>query len=207
MGGDAADPLLLGQRVVAILETGLRTATYKLATLMALIDHCIENLPPQSGDHAAGADPRSGAPGVGDLLATIAAFDGHELRQSTQPRARILLAAKRLRGAGRRYRISVDLAMLRAPAAYESAIDEITFASRSSHCIGCRGCPAARGRCPSLRRLVSCTTKCRGRLCGPWRRHRTETRCRAWACAPCRTAQAGAGDHVGRRCATDEQVP
>lgn len=27
------DPLLLGQRVVAILETGQRDATYKLATL------------------------------------------------------------------------------------------------------------------------------------------------------------------------------
>ena len=44
------DPLLLGQRVVAILETGLRTATYKLATLMALIEHCIENLPEQPDD-------------------------------------------------------------------------------------------------------------------------------------------------------------
>lgn len=33
-----SDPLLLGQRVVAILETGQRDATYKLATLMALID-------------------------------------------------------------------------------------------------------------------------------------------------------------------------
>ena len=30
VGSDAVDPLLLGQRVVAILETGLRTATYKL---------------------------------------------------------------------------------------------------------------------------------------------------------------------------------
>ena len=40
-----ADPLLLGQRVIAILETGQCDATYKLATLMALIDHCIENLP------------------------------------------------------------------------------------------------------------------------------------------------------------------
>ena len=30
-----ADPLLLGQRVIAILETGQRDATYKLATLMA----------------------------------------------------------------------------------------------------------------------------------------------------------------------------
>ena len=35
--GDAGDPLLLGQRVVAVLETRLRTATYKLAILMALI--------------------------------------------------------------------------------------------------------------------------------------------------------------------------
>ena len=42
MAEDRVDPLLLGQRVVAILETGLRTATYKLATLMALIDQCIE---------------------------------------------------------------------------------------------------------------------------------------------------------------------
>ena len=50
MGGDATDPLLLGQRVVAILETGLRTATYKLATLMALVDHCIENLPERPAD-------------------------------------------------------------------------------------------------------------------------------------------------------------
>jgi hypothetical protein len=44
------DPLLLGQRLVAILETGRRTATYKLATLMALIEHCIENLPEQPDD-------------------------------------------------------------------------------------------------------------------------------------------------------------
>ena len=45
-----ADPLFLGQRVVAILETGLRTATYKLATLMALIEHCIENMPEHPDD-------------------------------------------------------------------------------------------------------------------------------------------------------------
>lgn len=47
---DADDPLLLGQRVVAILETGVRVATYKLATLMALIDQCIENLLEDPGD-------------------------------------------------------------------------------------------------------------------------------------------------------------
>lgn len=47
---DTIDPLLLGQRVVAILETGVRVATYKLATLMALIDQCIENLPEHPTD-------------------------------------------------------------------------------------------------------------------------------------------------------------
>jgi hypothetical protein len=39
------DALALGQRVVAVLETGLRTATYKLATLMALVDYSVEYLP------------------------------------------------------------------------------------------------------------------------------------------------------------------
>ena len=44
------DPLALGQRVVAVLETGLRTATYKLATLMALVDHSVEYLPDNPND-------------------------------------------------------------------------------------------------------------------------------------------------------------
>ena len=39
------DPLELGQRVMAILHTGRRTATYKLATLSALIDYCEQNAP------------------------------------------------------------------------------------------------------------------------------------------------------------------
>jgi hypothetical protein len=39
------DPLELGQRVVGIMETGRRTATYKLAVLSALIDYCVEHFP------------------------------------------------------------------------------------------------------------------------------------------------------------------
>jgi hypothetical protein len=39
------DPLELGQRVVGIIETGRRTATYKLAVLSALIDYCVEHFP------------------------------------------------------------------------------------------------------------------------------------------------------------------
>ena len=50
MAEETAEPLLLGQHVVAILETGQRDATYKLATLMGLIEHCIENLPDHPHD-------------------------------------------------------------------------------------------------------------------------------------------------------------
>ena len=129
MAEGLVDPLLLGQRVVAILETGLRTATYKLATLMALIDHCIENLPD---------DPADVVPvPITDLARRVLEiywrqarpFDGHELRQSTQRRARILIAANALRAATEADTrgVSVDIAALRAPKDYQDAIDEITL--------------------------------------------------------------------------------
>jgi hypothetical protein len=127
--GDAADPLLLGQRLVAILETGLRTATYKLATLMALIEHCIENLPEQPDDVLRVPIPDLAHRVLETYWQQVRPFDGHELRQSTQPRARILLATDELRkqAAGERTSVSVDIARVRAPATYRGAIDEITL--------------------------------------------------------------------------------
>lgn len=129
MSSDAADPLLLGQRVVAILETGLRTATYKLATLMALIDHCIENMPERPADALRVPIPDLAHRVMETYWQQIRPFDGRQLRQSTQPRARILIATNALRaaaGAGRAG-VSVDVARLRAPNEYRSAIDEITL--------------------------------------------------------------------------------
>lgn len=129
MIGDAADPALLGQRVVAILETGLRTATYKLATLMALIEHCIENLPEHPEDTSVVPIPALAHRVMEIYWQQVRPFDGHELRQSTQPRARILVATNTLRAesaAGRSY-VSVDIAKLRAPETYEKAIDDITL--------------------------------------------------------------------------------
>lgn len=129
MTGDVADPLLLGQRVVAILETGLRTATYKLAALMTLIDHCIENIPERPGDVLRVPIPELAHRVLEIYWRQVRPFEGRELRQSTQQRARILFATNVLRqaagvmGAGS----SVDVARLRAPAAYRSAIDEITL--------------------------------------------------------------------------------
>ena len=39
------DPLALGRQIIDILVTGKKTSTYKLATLYALIDCCIERVP------------------------------------------------------------------------------------------------------------------------------------------------------------------
>ncbi|KUI09920.1 HNH endonuclease [Mycolicibacterium acapulense] len=125
MSDEVVDPLLLGQRVVAILETGLRTATYKLATLMALIEHCIENLPAQPADALIVPLPELARRVLDIYWQQTRPFDGHELRQSTQPRARILMAATELRAAAGRFTNSVDVAATRAPAAYERAINEI----------------------------------------------------------------------------------
>lgn len=129
MDGDVSDPLLLGQRVVAILETGLRTATYKLATLMALIDHCIENLPERAADALVVHIPELAHRVLEIYWQQVRPFDGHELRQTTGSRARILIATNALHEAAgvKRTSLSVDMARLRAPVAYQSAIDMITL--------------------------------------------------------------------------------
>lgn len=123
------DPLLLGQRLLAVLETGLRTATYKLATLMALVNHCVENMPDQPSDVLRVSIPDLAHRVLEIYWQQVRPFDGHELRQSTQPRARILIAALALREeAGAKHAsVSVDIAKLRAPDAYQRAIDDTTL--------------------------------------------------------------------------------
>ena len=44
------DPVTLGRRVVEILEIGRRVATYKLATLSALIEYCVQHFPVDDPD-------------------------------------------------------------------------------------------------------------------------------------------------------------
>lgn len=128
MSAPVEDPLLLGQRVVAILETGLRTATYKLATLMAIIDYAIEHFP---------NDPEASLPvPIPDLAhrviesywQQVRPFEGEELRQSSQPVARIPRAVLGLREACGVGNSSTPLAaaILRNEAAYRSALDEVT---------------------------------------------------------------------------------
>ncbi|MBY9076049.1 HNH endonuclease [Nocardioides sp. WL0053] len=129
MNEGAEDPLALGQRIVAVLETGARTATYKLATLTALIDHCVEHLP---------ADPsaplevpvRALAHRVVEIYwRQVRPFEGQQLRQSSQPVARIPRAVTTLReaagaqGAG----LSLDLAMIRCPEVYAATLEDVAL--------------------------------------------------------------------------------
>jgi 5-methylcytosine-specific restriction endonuclease McrA len=122
------DALELGQRIVAILETGRRTATYKFALLMALVDYCVEHLP-------AGEAPLD-VP-IDDLSERVIALYWRqvlplagvgELKQSTQPRVRILSAVSELRTAAQKAgTTSLDLARERAPAAYRSAVRDVAL--------------------------------------------------------------------------------
>ncbi|WP_335335643.1 hypothetical protein [Mycolicibacterium neoaurum] len=117
------DPLLLGQRVVAILETGQRVATYKLASLMALIDHCLENLPAQPSDPLT-VPIGALAHRVLDLYwRQFRPFEGHELRQSSGEKERIPRAARALRSASGA--ASLSAAMLLTPTVYEASVEEI----------------------------------------------------------------------------------
>ncbi|MGH3677502.1 MAG: HNH endonuclease domain-containing protein [Mycobacterium sp.] len=129
MPDETGDPLLLGQRVVAILETGLRTATYKLATLTALIDHCIEHLPDEPTATLKVPIPDLAHRVLEIYWRQVRPFEGQELRQSTQPRARILIAAAQFRKAAGLQHVgaSLDVAVLRAPKAHRAAIDEIVL--------------------------------------------------------------------------------
>lgn len=58
----------------------LRTATYKLATLMALIEHCIENIPERPHDALAVPIPDLAHRVLEIYWRQVRPFDGHELR-------------------------------------------------------------------------------------------------------------------------------
>ncbi len=141
MSDVVADPLLLGQRVIAILETGQRDATYKLATLMALIDHCIENLPKHAEDVLRVPLPELARRVLALYWPQVRPFEGQELRQRrTGSIARIPDAAKSLREASLSGNsgLSLDIATNRAPKEYQTAIAKITLALAKQPLPSCR---------------------------------------------------------------------
>ena len=122
---DTSDPLAIGQRLVAVLETGRRTATYKLATLMALIDHSLEHLPEHPSAPLT-VPIRDLAWRVLDLYwAQVLPLEGAtRLRQTTGSVARILRSVETLREAAgmRSTRGTLETARLRTQQAYDAAV-------------------------------------------------------------------------------------
>jgi hypothetical protein len=93
---------------------------------MALIEHCVENVPAQTDDVIAVPIPDLAHRVLSIYWQQARPFDGRELRQSTQPKSRILTAANALREASASA-ASVEVAQLRAPAVYSRTLDEITM--------------------------------------------------------------------------------
>lgn len=94
------EPLELGKRVMAVLRGGRRTATYKLATLSALIDYCEQHA--RLDDSGASIDVP-----IDDLAERVIGMywrqvqplpDGRSLHQSSES-AKILGAVTKLRQA------------------------------------------------------------------------------------------------------------
>jgi hypothetical protein len=123
------DPLALGQRVVGVLETGRRTATYRLATLTALVDYCVEYLP-ENPDDALTVPIISLAELVLETYwRQVAPLQGYG--QLSQSNVRILRAVQRLRDeAAPSHIASPAVARDRLPTPYRKAIDDIALTLR-----------------------------------------------------------------------------
>lgn len=129
MPHDALDQQTLYRNVVHVLEHGLRTATYKLATLTALLDFCVEHKPNSAGGPL-------DVP-IADLAGRVLAlywrqseeFDGIRLRQSTQPSSIILDWVTAVRAAARAEGndLKVEEAAQLAPEVYRRAINGVSL--------------------------------------------------------------------------------
>lgn len=121
------DPLTLGQQLVAVLEGGHRTATYKLAVMVALLDLAVESVPD---------DPAAAVPiDIDDLTERVMAqywtqlrpLDEKQhviLRQSRDGRGVVFDRLTALRDAcatARLREVPIESAKLSVPQAYSTA--------------------------------------------------------------------------------------
>jgi 5-methylcytosine-specific restriction endonuclease McrA len=121
------DPLAFAQLLLALLDEGRRTATYKLAVLLALIDCCAKDSDP-SGRAPSRIPTRDLARRVVELywpqVRPYALTDDVVLRQSSQPRAVTVEAVVELRRATPRA-MTLDAAELLAPEATGRCLDVV----------------------------------------------------------------------------------
>lgn len=120
------DAPALYQKVGHLLQQGLRTSTYKLATLSALVDHCVAQQAPMTSTLVVPID---------DLAKRVFAiywpqtepFVGIRLRQSTQSTSRIFDSIDGVRSASTNPSASLTDAVESAPEVYRRAIDNVAL--------------------------------------------------------------------------------
>src|SRR6185437_15793041 len=98
---------------------------------MALIEHCIENLPERAEDVLQVPIPDLAHRVLALYWRQVRPFEGQELVQRrTGTKARIIDATKELRTAAvaRNSGLSLEVAMIRAPDAYQETINKIVIA-------------------------------------------------------------------------------
>jgi transcriptional regulator with XRE-family HTH domain len=123
-----SDAELLYRKVVHLLQHGFRTATYKLATMTALVEFSSENLAKRSPAGELRVPITELAQRVIALYwAQVRPFDGQILKQSTQSGSRILEAvvALQLVASPHGGMSSVDEAAQRAPEMYRRTLDTV----------------------------------------------------------------------------------
>ncbi len=122
------DPLAVGQAMVAVLDDGRRTGTYKLAVAIALLDLAVERAP-CGPDAAVTIDLDVLAARVMDQYwGQLRPFEGKELRQSRDGRSVVLRAVGELRaavGGPRGREVPLETAQLRVPELYEDCLAKV----------------------------------------------------------------------------------
>lgn len=128
ISASTADSELLYRRVVALLQQGVRTATYKLATMTALVEFSAENV------NKPGKDVHLSVP-ISDLAQRVIAlywtqvrpFEGRVLKQSTQSSSRVLDGVLGLQAAAgpESGLLRLEEVAQRVPEAYRRAVDNV----------------------------------------------------------------------------------
>ena len=124
LSGLAGDPLSLGQKLVAVLEGGRRTATYKLAVMVALLDIAVESVP-DDPDAEVVVNLDNLTYRVMDLYwRQLRPLDGHVLRQSNDGRGVVFRAVAELKDATGSVRrdVQLDVARVQAPEVYAQSV-------------------------------------------------------------------------------------
>ena len=127
MASRVIDPQTLYWNVVNVLEKGLRTSTYKLATMTALIDFSAKHQPSIAVKELEVPLPELARSVMALYWDQFRPFDGIELRQSTQPRSRIFDAVESLRSAANSTDddLTIQAAERLVPGNFRRAIDTV----------------------------------------------------------------------------------